>query len=155
MNTEFKKYIADLEESFQQLLSMKPAKVASLPKDMPKRGIYLFSEGEQHLYVGRSTGIRQRLQRHCRPSSKHNSAAFAFRIAREAVGKTRATYTPDGSREDLESDPEFSKAFKEAKERIRKMDVRFVGEGTSLKQALLEIYSAVSLNTPYNDFDTH
>jgi hypothetical protein len=35
------------------------------------------------------------------------------------------------------------------------MDVRFVEEPDPICQALLEIYSAVALQTPYNDFDTH
>jgi hypothetical protein len=50
-------------------------------------------------------------------------------------------------------EPEFSTAFTEAKARIRKMDVRFVEESDPTRQALLEIYVAVVLATPYNDFD--
>gem|GEM_PF-5895913 len=35
------------------------------------------------------------------------------------------------------------------------MDVRWVEEPDALKQALLEIYSAVVLQAPYNDFRNH
>ena len=35
------------------------------------------------------------------------------------------------------------------------MDLRFVDEADPIRQALLEIYVAVVLGTPYNDFDTH
>jgi len=35
------------------------------------------------------------------------------------------------------------------------MVVRWVQESDPVKQALLEIYVAVVLQTPYNDFDTH
>jgi hypothetical protein len=49
----------------------------------------------------------------------------------------------------------FRKAYESAKRRIRKMQVRYVGEEDPLKQALLEIYVAVSSNAKYNDFDTH
>jgi hypothetical protein len=35
------------------------------------------------------------------------------------------------------------------------MDIRFVEENDPLRQALLEIYAAVALCTPYNDFETH
>jgi hypothetical protein len=35
------------------------------------------------------------------------------------------------------------------------MDVRVVEETEPLRQALLEMYVAVSLNTPHNDFDFH
>ena len=35
------------------------------------------------------------------------------------------------------------------------MELRFVEESEPLRQTLLEIYVAVVLKTPYNDFDTH
>ncbi len=52
-------------------------------------------------------------------------------------------------------DPEFARAFDYAKERIRNMSLRYVHEAEPLRQALLEIYAAVALQTRYNDFDTH
>jgi len=51
--------------------------------------------------------------------------------------------------------PAFRGAFHAAKARIRAMDYRFVGESDQTCQALLEIYCAVALATPYNDFGTH
>jgi hypothetical protein len=35
------------------------------------------------------------------------------------------------------------------------MDLRFVEESDPTRQALLEIYVAVTLKTPFNDFDNH
>lgn len=35
------------------------------------------------------------------------------------------------------------------------MNIRFVEQPHPLRQALLEIYVAVALQTRYNDFDTH
>jgi hypothetical protein len=52
-------------------------------------------------------------------------------------------------------DPVFAAAFREAKERIRAMEYRYVEEREQNRQALLEIYCAVVLSTPYNDFGTH
>jgi hypothetical protein len=52
-------------------------------------------------------------------------------------------------------DPAFAAAFIDAKERIRAMGYRYVEETDQTRQALLEIYCAVVLNTPYNDFATH
>jgi hypothetical protein len=52
-------------------------------------------------------------------------------------------------------DPTFAAAFIAAKERIRKMEYRYVEEAHQNRQALLEIYCAVVLETPYNDFGTH
>lgn len=51
-------------------------------------------EAARHLYGGRTNGIRRRLAGHCRPSSNHFSATFAFRIARrvgELPGHCAAT----------------------------------------------------------------
>lgn len=155
MNEAFRQTVEALAPALEQLLGMDPVTVASLPSRMPKAGVYLFSEGSEHLYVGRTKSMRSRLQSHCRPSSGHNSATFAFRLAREATGLTTATYTPNGSRTDLENHPAFAAAFKAAKERVRHMDVRFVEESDQMRQALLEIYVALALGTPYNDFDTH
>ena len=42
-----------------------------------------------------------------------------------------------------------------AKERIRAMEYRYVEEADQNRQALLEIYCAAVLGTPYNDFGTH
>ena len=43
----------------------------------------------------------------------------------------------------------------EAKARIRLMDFRFVEENHPIKQCILQIYTAIALETPYNNFDTH
>ena len=53
------------------------------------------------------------------------------------------------------SDPEFITAFNNTKERIRARDYRYVEETDQNRQALLEIYCPVVLDTPYNDFGTH
>jgi hypothetical protein len=84
MNDAFRKHVESLHPAFERLMGMPPVKVCSLPKQMPKRGVYLFSEGDSHLYVGRTNRLRQRLAEHCRKSSTHNSAPFAFLLARNA-----------------------------------------------------------------------
>lgn len=155
MNTHFAELVESLDPSLRCLLAMEPVKPVSLPKRMPKEGIYLFSEDQEHLYVGRSRDIRGRIARHSRPGATHRMAAFAFRLAREATGYLDASYKKEGSRSKLMQDPDFLDAFDQAKTRIREMDVRFVEEANPVRQALLEIYVAVSLQTPYNDFRTH
>ena len=50
---------------------------------------------------------------------------------------------------------EYLAAFNEAKARIRLMDFRFVEENNQIKQCILEIYTAIALETPYNNFDNH
>jgi excinuclease UvrABC nuclease subunit len=64
MHEVFKEYIESLEPSFQRLMNMEPATVATLPREMPRAGIYLFSESGENLYVGRTNTIKQRLQNH-------------------------------------------------------------------------------------------
>lgn len=155
MNARFRELIDSLEPQFRRLVAMTPVKYASLPRQIPSRGIYLFSDGQRHLYVGRTNRLRQRLQNHCQPSGTHFTATFAFRIARHKTGRVRATYSKAGSREALTSDPEFAKAFEAAKRRVATMHIRFVDEPDPTRQALLEIYAATVLGTPYNDFETH
>ena len=155
MDRRFAEVVAGLHPSFEKLLAMPPVTCATLPKGMPKSGIYLLSDGSQHLYVGRSRNVRRRLGGHSRPKSTHGMAAFAFRLAREATGQLRATYKREWSRSALVLDEAFQAAFVTAKARIREMAVRFVEEADPVRQAVLEVYVAVALQTPYNDFDTH
>ena len=107
-------------------------------------GVYLFTEGGRHLYVGRSNGLRARYGRHCRLGATYRQAAFAFQLAREVTGNIKATYRAGtGSRAGLMLDPDFAAAFVAAKERIRAMEYRYVKEADQNSQALLEIYCAV------------
>lgn len=155
MNSKFRELVDSLEPKYLALLSMPPVRFGSLPKEIPLRGIYLFSEGATHLYVGRTNGIRKRLQNHCRLSGTHFTATFAFRIARHATGLTKASYAQKGSRGQLTQDPVFGPAFGAAKKRVNAMDIRFIEETDPVRQALLEIYVASALQTPFNDFDNH
>ena len=155
MNADFQQFVDSLEPKFIALMAMAPVRYARLPRQMPERGIYLFSEGDKHLYVGRTNRIRRRLAGHCRPSSNHFSATFAFRVARKVTGLLKATYSPTGSRAALVKDLEFGPAFLRAKAWLANLDLRYVEETDPIRQTLLEVYVAVALKTPYNDFDTH
>lgn len=155
MHSIFKDFVEKLEPKFQQLILMKPIKYSNLPRHLPKRGLYLFSDGDDHLYVGRTNRLRERLRGHCIPSATHFTATFAFRIARQETGILKATYKTEGSRAELVSHDVFGPAFLEAKARIAEMDIRYVEEDEPVSQALLEIYVATVLGTPFNDFDNH
>jgi hypothetical protein len=155
VNCDFRQLVESLEPKFKVLMAMTPVSYRNLPSDLPERGIYLFSEGDEHLYVGRTNRLRRRLAGHCRPSSGHFSGTFAFRIARKETGMLKAAYSASGSRAALVIDPAFGPAFIGAKARAAGMDLRYVEEADPVRQALLEIYVAVTLKTPYNDFDNH
>jgi predicted GIY-YIG superfamily endonuclease len=155
MNAHFAKIVDSLQPTLQRLLAMDPVKVDLLPRSMPEEGVYLLSEGETHLYVGRSRRIRKRIASHSQPGGSHKGAAFAFRLAREMTDQLDPTYKTEGSRDSLMRDPAFRQAFENAKARIRGMELRYSEESDPIRQSLLEIYVAVSLQTPYNSFRTH
>ncbi len=154
MDEKFKTLIVVLPHSLKVMLEMPPLTFAK--RSMPASGVYLFSEGENKLYVGRSNSLHGRYGRHCLPGTTHNQASFAFKLAREMTGRMVASYrTGDDSRKGLMEDKDFVSAFHAAKERIRAMEYRFVEEKKQTRQALLEIYAATVLATPYNDFGTY
>lgn len=155
MNPKFAELVELLEPTFQKLIQMKPVSAERLPRTMPIRGIYLFSEGTKHLYVGRSNNIRRRICLHCRPGSQHNQATFAFRMARHQTGRADAAYTTPGSRSEMVKDAVFGPVFAVCKAHIRSLELRFVEESDPTRQALLEIYTATVLETPFNDFENH
>ncbi len=146
----FKKYVDSLAPSLSRLVSMPPVSIKNLPRGMPEECVYLFSEKGGHLYVGRTNHLRQRLRNHSAPSARENQAPFAFKLAEELTGQRKT-----GTRRELLEDPEFAEAFNKSKQRIRRMQLRFVAEPDQIRQALLEVYASVVLQTPYNDFETH
>jgi hypothetical protein len=151
MNEIFRKHVEQLHPKFEALMRMSPVTLATLSNDADKSGIYLLSEGSRHLYIGRSRKIRSRLRMHVGHPA---GASFAIKLARESTGR-KASYTALGSVKELLNEPEFSAAFQKAKQRIRAMHIRYIDEADCNRQALLEIYATLSLNTPYNDFETH
>jgi hypothetical protein len=156
MDKVFAAHVDALRPKLERLIAMHPESPCAVPRDVPKAGIYLLTDTGRHLYVGRSNDIRARIGRHCLPGATDNMATFAFRLARESTGNTVATYRKgDGSRKWLMADPAFRNAFDAAKVRIRGMELRYVEEADAVRQTLLEVYVAVVLGTPYNDFNNH
>ena len=132
-------------------MSSSPATIKNA-RETPTGGIYLFSEDDNHLYVGRTKRlISVRLKNHVGTAK---DCPFAFRLARAATHLT-ARHSGDNTRKKLLENLKFLDAYKAAKVRIQKMDVRWVEEADPVRQALLEVYVAVVLGTPHNDFGTH
>ena len=126
-----------------------------MPRSMPRSGVYLFSEAGRHLYVGRSNDLRgdTRATVDRGPLTGRRRSPSCWR---GGYGPNRCGLSAgENSRAGLMLDPAFAAAFNAAKERIRAMEYRYVEEENQNKQALLEIYCAVVLETPYNDFGTH
>ncbi len=155
MSPELKQKIEAIEQVVASIPGLPTHTRGSLPKETAGPGIYVLSEGPVIQYVGRANDIRKRVQQHSRPSSGGNAAPFAFRLAKQALNLSRATYTKKGSRAEIEKTAGFKKAFSDAKTRIRAMDVRFVREGDPVTQAIMEICVAVELKALHNDFGNH
>lgn len=151
----FGEAIEALHQKLEILLACEPFSFGTRPGKLPASVVYTFSEGPTFLYVGRSNSFKQRLGNHCRPSSGANQSAFAFLLAREAAGITEVSYRGSRTRKALMETDEFWAGFSAAKARLAAMQIRYVEETDQVRQALLEIYCAVALKTPYNDFGTH
>jgi len=108
----FKHFVETLHPSFERLIQMNPLKMSALPSNLPEKCIYLLSEGENHLYVGRTRRLRQRLRQHSVAGAQHNHAVFAFKLAREVTGRLAAAYSPAGSRLALCAEPAFAEGVR-------------------------------------------
>ena len=63
MHQRFAALVDQLDTKCQQLLAMPPVAADDVPSVTPHGGIYLFSEGDEHLYAGRTKGpIRVRIR---------------------------------------------------------------------------------------------
>jgi len=155
LDVRFALMISVLHERLHTLVNAPPFVYSEKPRGLARSAVYLFSEERRPLYIGRTNNFSKRLSQHCRKSASHNHSPFAFRLAREAAGILEASYSGENTRERLAALPEFANAFRAAKERLGRMQIQYVEEPDQTRQALLEIYCAVALSTPYNDFGTH
>ncbi|NBR86218.1 MAG: hypothetical protein EBT61_12030 [Verrucomicrobia bacterium] len=142
--------MAHVKQLHAELMQMQPVTRDALG-DCQYPGVYLFSEGENHLYAGRGKDVRERILQHSRPSVK--DAPFAFRLTREHT-KRKATYRPEGGCKELLNDPVFYEVLLAQKQRIARMTIRYVRADDPVTQALLEIYTATVLGARYNEFQT-
>ena len=124
------------------------------------KGVYCFYEDGKPLYVGRSRNIRKRVLQHRRQSSGHNTAQFAFNIAKIHFSEEFKRKYPNKDidkfgREKLAKDPDFNAKFAAAKNCVREMSVRFVKIKDPIEQTIFEVYAHIKLETDFNDFETH
>lgn len=153
MNKEWNNLIEQMPVLLKELKS-KPLIPCTDRSELPQKGIYVFYEDGKPIYVGRSNRVRKRIGRHYRPSSRHNSATFAFNIAKsEAIKEGINTNV---TRKQLEADQTFAMLYLKAKDRVSKMSLRAIEINDPIMQTIFEVYAAMCLNTKeYNDFDTH
>ena len=149
---EFDEIIKDMPVLLQKL-EMAPLKARSQASALPKKGVYVFYENLKPIYVGRSRNIPNRILIHSRPSSGHNSASFAFLLAKEKAQKLG--HSIKAIRAKLEKEIFFKKIYSEEKNRVANMKIRAIQIDNPETQAIFEIYVSKYMKTRYNDFDTH
>jgi hypothetical protein len=152
MNKTFLDYVAELPNLMEKLKKSEIRTRDNL-HCTPRKGIYVFYEDAKPLYVGRSNNIKTRIQYHCRPSSGHGSATFAFILAKENAKANGININME--RGQLENDPRFKKEFNMAKDRVSKMLIRVIDIDNQIIQSLFDVYASIELKTKYNDFSTH
>ena len=152
MNAKFEEIINQFSDLMHQLEDS-PLRQRNSLADIPNKGIYVFYENEEPIYVGRSNRMKDRIQEHGRKSSYHNSATFAFILAKEIANEQGIDIKI--KRKALESDSTFADIFFKQKERVSKMNVRVIEIDDPIIQTIFEVYVSMELNTEYNDFDTH
>jgi hypothetical protein len=124
-------------------------------RHFPDKGIYAFFENGKALYVGRSDRMKERLMEHGRRSSGHNSATFAFILAKKKAEKIPEKIDLSQNREVLERDSLFKPIYAEMKERVSKMQIKVVEIQDPVEQTFFEVYAALELDTPYNEWKNH
>ena len=152
MNTKFEEIINPFSDKMQQLANS-PLRQRNSLGDIPVKGIYVFYENEEPIYVGRSNRMKDRIQEHGRKSSNNNTATFAFILAKEIANEQGIDIKKN--RNALESDSTFADIFFKQKERVSKMNVRVIEINDPIIQTIFEVYVSMELNTEYNDFDNH
>jgi predicted GIY-YIG superfamily endonuclease len=151
VNETFSGLVEKMPLLLDNLLNCPPhTAISILSKNVSKSGVYLFTDGDEHLYVGRTNRLRARYREHC--SGTKNDAPFAFKLARIATENFKGN---GKTRRELEQDPAFAKAFKTAKELVGKMAFRWVAISDPNEQCLFEIYATLALNAKHNDFENH
>ena len=153
---EFEEIVCQMEPLLEELRTG-PTYHGQTLRDLPAKGIYVFYENENPVYVGRvgqnsKQTIRDRIRQHTIPSSRHNQATFAFKLLQEHLG-VPIGHEADRTREELAEENE--EAFRRQKQRVRDMTVRAVEVTDSKVQTLFEYYAIIVLKTTrYNSFDT-
>ncbi len=153
MSVKFNQIVAKMPELLQAL-ERQPFLTRDNLFGIPKQGVYILYENNKPIHVGRSNRIKFRIREHSQPSSTHNSAPFAFNLAKEEIRRYHSIPT-NATRKELAELPEFDKPFSEAKQRVARMKIRFIEIDDQIEQTLFEVYAALALNTKYNDFSTH
>lgn len=148
----FAERVGKLQGQMTALVQQDARYFASVSEREPQKGVYLFSDSNGHQFVGRTNRLYQRMLHHCRGSSSTNRSSFKLCLLTEsqAFGRTLSRKT---EWRDLEGHPAFREQYEAVKDRINRMQIRFIEESDSLGQLLLEIYCKEILPVRYAQVD--
>ena len=146
----FGRIIERLPDRLNELLAAPSRPRKEHPPITQAAGIYLFSEHGAPVYVGQTRNLRRRLADHTNQSGGSETASFAFKIVTEDAGPAASGMT----RKEVER--RFEPHFRQAKERVSRMDVQFIVMDDPIERTIFEMYAALHLGTErYNSFETH
>jgi len=145
--------VAGMERLLVELLAAPVAPRAEHSCIPTVAGVYLFSDREP-VYVGQTRNLKARLRNHTGAKATENQASFAFLVGK--VDAEAAGIDLNRTRKALEADPDFNEHFRKAKERVAKMNVRWIELDDPVERTLFEMYAALALDTvAFNSFETH
>jgi hypothetical protein len=148
----------DIARQLEDLLAKlwaAPAAPRKAHKSIPQTpGVYLFTEARKPIYVGQTRKLRNRLRAHTIPSASQEQASFAFLLAKKQAEQRKVVVT--GTRQFVARHLDFVPLFKDAKERVANMDVRFIEIPEPDVRTIFEVYASLALDTgEFNSFETH
>ena len=141
-----------LEPLLKELEASTPYSVENLEGLDINSGAYVFYDGNKAMCVGivgphSKQSIQTRIKQHS--AGKPRVAPLASLMTIEALGFTPMTMTRKVLLQDHHA------KFKEKQSEVCNMKVRAIEIKCCVTLAAFEIYAAVTLMTPYNDFCTH
>lgn len=152
MNEQFVRHAERMPSLYKQL--MQSDELPLVPQASWKKlgAIYVFFHNGKAEHVGRTRNLQTRIRGHL--AASHYSASFAFKKTR-SIMNAKATYKPEGSRAKLFADPDFRAAFDAERLRLKGMTMRYLAVTSPVDQYLLELYAAMEMGLPLDEFDTH
>jgi hypothetical protein len=159
-----------LPEMLGKLLASEAFNAGSRPPS-DRRGIYLFTDAGEHLYVGRTgitarsrakggipiTSFRHRFDQHTQLGRPPGASSFANRLMLERASELNLVVPAGWWTNGKAAGSTIYELYVAAKIRIAAMECRVVSFEDDLRgvrSSVAEIYAHVHLRTYYNDFST-
>ena len=151
MNARFQEIVNKMEPLLEKLRCSDLLTWDDLRR-VPQHGVYVFYEGDMPIYTGRSRRMRERIREHGARSSRHESATFALKLLRDAIGEPEG-HSSEYTRPQLQE--KYPDEYAAQRERVRNMRFRVVEIEDPVVQTVFEPYATLALaTTQFNTFHT-